>query len=71
MSKQLIAMIKRNPARFRDDWYRDSDGYWVHLQKGWQIAPHTACHTLHEINVQDILLAARHVCKCDCEDCRK
>lgn len=66
MSKQLEKLQSRHPEKIRD-WYKDSDGYWIDLQYGWQLQ---GTHTVHEWNVRDALDMFKAVEPCDCLECR-
>lgn len=65
MSKTLDKLAERHPDKI-EMWYRDSDGYWVELNKGWQL---DGCHGVHEDTVADCLSAFKGVDTCDCADC--
>ena len=67
MSKTLAALAKKNPDKVRG-WYKDSDGYWVDLKRGWQL---WECHSVHEWKVRDLLASFKGVEPCDCDDCKK
>lgn len=68
MSKTLKRLWDRNPDKVTDA-YVDSDGAWIHLKRGWQFAPHTQCHIVHEDTVREAVRAFREIVPCNCEDC--
>lgn len=51
-------------------WYKDSDGYWIKLQYGWQATPFSEVHTLHEQNIAEVMKTFRNVAPCNCLFCR-
>jgi hypothetical protein len=64
--KALDSLQKRNPGKVQD-WYQDSDGYWINLKLGWQWF---GCHAVHEWTVKDALASFSSVEPCDCPDCK-
>lgn len=69
MSKVMNDLVRRNPDKARD-WYKDSDGYWLQLKRGWQSEPHSYCHGLHTETVQEMVREFRWVAPCDCDQCK-
>lgn len=65
-AKQLDALKAKYPDKI-EGWYRDSDGYWIDLKKGWQWQE---CHAVHEWNIRDTVMAFWDVKPCTCKDCR-
>jgi hypothetical protein len=49
-------------------WYRDSDGYWIALHRGWQWG---GVHCVHELTVKEVLVSIRDVEPCVCAECKK
>lgn len=52
-----------------EEQYRDSDGYWIYLKRGWRI-PGDA-HGIVEDTKREALSKLRNVVPCDCDDCRR
>ena len=53
--------------------YKDSDGIWVELHRGFKNTydePLGALHGIHEMNVRDVLRRVSGIAPCDCIDCR-
>ena len=68
MSKTIDKAVDRSESCH--SWWKDSDGYWIVLAPGLKCA-FSDCHTIHEWNVKDCLLAIRNVQECDCAECRE
>jgi hypothetical protein len=66
MNATLAKLQAKHPDKIAG-WYKDSDGYWINLRKGWQWEE---CHAVHEWNVRDALASFRDVKPCDCGNCR-
>lgn len=62
----LNKLAARHPDKVKG-WYKDSDGYWIDLNKGWQWQE---CHAVHEWNMKDVLASFRWVEPCNCEECK-
>ena len=66
MMKTLTELLAKHPEKVRR-WYKDSDGYWIDLNYGWQWY---GVHGVHEWNVKDAVASFREVTMCDCLECR-
>lgn len=53
--------------------YHDSDGYWVHTERGFYAAgtdPWPGLHTIHEDTQRELLAQIRAIKPCDCDYCK-
>ena len=48
--------------------FRDDDGYWIYLKKGWRKGD-DICHTLAEDTQKQLMWELRQTKPCDCEWC--
>ncbi len=71
LSKCLTDYIARNTDKLRADFNKDSDGWWLNTKKGWQASPNSECHTIHAVSVHQLVKDCKHICRCECEECRK
>jgi len=51
--------------------YRDSDGYWVYLKRGYQDKTNPGCHTICEDSRSLALSKASFAIPCECSECKK
>lgn len=54
--------------------HTDSDGYWIHLHKGFadlNFDPLQPAHTIHEDKLSDVRWRMIDVGVCKCQDCKK
>jgi len=51
--------------------YRDIDGIWLVLQRGWRAEEHNYVHCIHEMTAREVIAAFRFVHPCDCDDCTR
>jgi hypothetical protein len=65
--KALHALQAKHPDKIKG-WYKDFDGYWIDLQRGWQWQE---CHTVHEWRVRDAVAAFKWIEPCSCDDCKR
>lgn len=52
-----------------EEEYRDSDGYWIYLKRGWTI-PGDA-HGIVENTKRQARASLADVVPCDCADCKR
>lgn len=57
-SKQVLALISKDPRYDVDEYYVDSDGHWVSLKQGWMFR-YEATTCLHEWTAKDMIEAIR------------
>jgi hypothetical protein len=70
MKNKTISQLVESHGDKIATWYKDSDGYWLTLQYGWQATPHSLVHTLHESTVAEIKKSFRNVVPCNCLSCK-
>lgn len=72
MKKTLSDLLAQHPDKIHEvgDESRNREGYWLYLKTGWQSAPHTAVHSVHEWNMRDLKRSMRDVCPCECDACQ-
>lgn len=51
--------------------YRDIDGIWLVLQRGWRAGEHNYVHQIHEMTAREVIAAFRHIHPCNCDDCQE
>lgn len=53
--------------------YRDSDGYWIELARGWKNGddPLGICHGIVEDTKRQALEKLKGVIVCDCVECKE
>jgi hypothetical protein len=64
--KQIEKLVAAHPDKV-SGWYKDQDGYWINLKRGWQFWD---CHCVHEWNVKDVVRSFRQVAPCSCDECK-
>ena len=67
-SPAVDKLVGDNPDKI-DRVYRDGDGIWLDLRRGWRAGLCDYTHTLHEYSAREIVSAFREVHPCDCEEC--
>ena len=70
MSKTILAAIAKTDKVIADEFWRDSDGYWLPLARGFMCAL-SDCHTIHELTVKEVLVAIKNIQPCDCAICQE
>jgi len=63
-----IKIPKKYQERVQELYY-DSDGYWLHLNKGWHWDDY-GLHTIHEDTKSRVLMCLRDTEPCDCDYCK-
>jgi hypothetical protein len=56
------------------EFYRDEDGYWIHLKNGYadtMFDPLQPCHTINEDTLTRAKQRLKDVEICNCSDCAK
>lgn len=66
-----MAIAKKYLERVERE-YRDYDGYWIELRRGWKNGddPVGVCHGIHENTRRDALKVLTWSIPCDCRECR-
>lgn len=59
--------MKRLTAKYIEEEWKDSDGYWIVLIAGWCDAENQQCHQIHEDTRTEAL--NHEIEKCNCKDC--
>lgn len=62
-----IVIPKKYQERVQD-LYRDQDGYWIDLKRGWR-RHDNLCHIIHEDTQKELLNVLRKTIKCNCDYC--
>ena len=67
-----MSIAKKYLERVREQ-YRDSDGYWIDLKRGWRnmLDPMCPLHGISEDTKARAEFWLRRTEPCDCDDCKR
>jgi hypothetical protein len=66
VSKMLTAIAKDPRVACA---YRDSDGVWIEMKRGWTVDPRDA-HDIHELTVTAAKARMKDIVVCECDNCQ-
>jgi hypothetical protein len=64
-----MAYIKKKYQSRIDEIYRDSDGWWIYLKRGY-CWDDKGLHTIHEDTQKEAIECLYYTEKCDCDYCK-
>lgn len=61
--RDISKLIPSGLTEAVDEWYVNSDGYWLYVKEGWTAydGGSDVCHTIHEYTVEDLKSAIKTI----------